>query len=88
MIRAKRAKARPSTAKKSTSKRPTAKSRKKSPTSNVTKQVKTTAMKVLQGAASGAMQALIPPLEEAAGASAKSAGTQKTTQARNGKARA
>jgi hypothetical protein len=54
----------------------------------VTKQVKTTAMKVLQGAASGAMQALIPPLEEAAGASAKSAGTQKTTQARNGKARA
>jgi len=72
MMRAKRAKVRSSTAKKGTSKRPTAtKGRKKSPTSTMTKQVKTTAIKVLQGAASGAMQALIPPLEEAAGASAK-----------------
>jgi hypothetical protein len=88
VAQAKRATVRHSTAKKSRAKRPTAsKGRKKSATSSVTKQVRTTAMKVLQGAASGAVQALIPPLEEAAEASAKSAGTKKAAEVRSTKAR-
>jgi hypothetical protein len=41
----------------------------------VTKRVSKTAAKVLAGAAAGAVRALIPPLEEAAGASEKAAGT-------------
>jgi hypothetical protein len=54
-------------------KRPTRKSSRKS--SKVTTQMKQSAMKVLAGAASGAVEALIPQLEDAAGRSAKSAGT-------------
>ena len=73
-----------SVAKKPSAKKPAARTRKtaaKRPSrkraSSVTRQAKTTAMKVLAGAASGAVQALIPPLEEAAGRTAKSAGTDK-----------
>ncbi len=50
--------------------------------SSVTTQVKDTAMKMLAGAASGAVQALIPPLEEAASRGAKSAGTDKIAAAK------
>jgi hypothetical protein len=59
--------------KKGISKRPTRKA------SRVTTQVKHSAMKVLAGAASGAVQALIPQLEDAAGRSAKSAATSKAS---------
>ena len=62
-----------SKSKKTGTKRPTSKS------SRVTSQVKDSAMKVLAGAASGAVQALIPQLEEAAGRSARSAGTAKVS---------
>ena len=47
--------------------------------SKVTSQVKDSAMKVLAGAASGAVAALIPQLEEAAGRGARSAGTAKVS---------
>ena len=50
-----------------------------STSSRVTSQVKDSAMKVLAGAASGAVQALIPQLEEAAGRSARTAGTEKAS---------
>jgi hypothetical protein len=72
----KKAAAKKSAGRKTPAKRATAaRTRTKVATSRVATQVKTTAMKVLAGAASGAVQALIPPLEEAAGQSAKTAGT-------------
>ncbi len=65
--------------------RKTATTRRRTP-SKMTAQVKDSAMKVLAGAASGAVEALIPQLEQAAGRSARSAGTGKTT-GRRGKSR-
>ncbi len=62
-----------------------AKGRAKGRSSTLTKQVKSTAMKVFAGAASGAVQALIPPLEEAAGRSAKAAGTSSAKAPRTSK---
>ena len=62
-----------SKSKKAGTKRPTSHS------SRVSSQMKDSAMKVLAGAASGAVQALIPQLEEAAGRSARSAGTEKVS---------
>jgi hypothetical protein len=58
------------------------KPRRKTASSSVTKQVKNTTMKVLAGAASGAVQALIPTLEDAAGRSAKTAGMDTPGQPR------
>ncbi len=76
----KKSPAKKSAARKTAAKRPTARrTRSKVVSSRVTTQVKTTAMKVLAGAASGAVQALIPPLEEAAGRSARTAGMDKAS---------
>ena len=43
-------------------------------TSGATKTLKKTAVKVMAGAAAGAVRAIIPPLEEAAGTSERAAG--------------
>jgi hypothetical protein len=45
-----------------------------SKTSGTTKTLKKTAVKVMAGAAAGAVRAIIPPLEEAAGTSERAAG--------------
>lgn len=55
-------------------KRASGQKRKSSAGSRSPGSVKQTAMKVLAGAAAGAVRAIIPPLEEAAGKSAEAAG--------------
>ena len=46
-------------------------------TSGATKTLKTTAVKVMAGAAAGAVRAVIPPLEKAAGTSERAAGLER-----------
>jgi hypothetical protein len=46
-------------------------------TSGATKALKKTAVKVMAGAAAGAVRAIIPPLEEAAGTSERTAGIKR-----------
>lgn len=63
-----------SAGKQSASKKSGAKKGGSKKTSAATKQIKQTAVKVLAGAAAGAVRAIIPPLEEAAGTGEKTAG--------------
>ena len=56
-------------------------------TSSATKTLKKTAVKVMAGAAAGAVRAIIPPLEEAAGTSERAAGIKQGTRAQSGKGR-
>jgi hypothetical protein len=54
-------------------------------TSGTTKTLKKTAVTVMAGAAAGAVRAIIPPLEEAAGTSERAAGIKQTSGSRRGK---
>jgi hypothetical protein len=59
-------------------------------TSGTTKTLKKTAVKVMAGAAAGAVRAIIPPLEEAAGTSERAAGIKPgsgSKRAKSGKGR-
>jgi hypothetical protein len=59
-------------------------------TSGATKTLKKTAVKVMAGAAAGAVRAIIPPLEEAAGTSERAAGIKQgsgSTSAKSGMGR-
>jgi hypothetical protein len=47
--------------------------------SGATKTLKTTAVKVIAGAAAGAVRAVIPPLEKAAGTSERAAGLERVS---------
>ena len=54
-------------------------------TSGATKTLKKTAVKVMAGAAAGAVRAIIPPLEEAAGTSERAAGIKQGSGSKSGK---
>jgi hypothetical protein len=54
-------------------------------TSGTTKTLQKTAVKVMAGAAAGAVRAIIPPLEEAAGTSERAAAIQQRSGSRSGK---
>ena len=53
--------------------------------SGATKTLKKTAVKVMAGAAAGAVRAIIPPLEEAAGTSERAAGIKSGSPSRDAK---
>ena len=53
--------------------------------SGTTKTLKKTAVKVMAGAAAGAVRAIIPPLEEAAGTSERAAGIKPGSPGRDAK---
>ena len=54
-------------------------------TSGTTKTLKKTAVKVMAGAAAGAVRAIIPPLEEAAGTSERAAGIKQGSGSKSAK---
>jgi hypothetical protein len=54
-------------------------------TSGTTKTLKKTAVKVMAGAAAGAVRAIIPPLEEAAGTSERAAGIKRESGSKSAK---
>jgi hypothetical protein len=56
-----------------------------SKTSGATKTLKKTAVQVMAGAAAGAVRAMIPTLEEAAGSSERAAGIKRGSASKGGK---
>jgi hypothetical protein len=72
-------------AKRSGGKRPTGKKGGRRRASGATRALKQTAVKVMAGAAAGAVRAIIPPLEEAAGTSARAAGIKQGPASKGGK---